>query len=311
MSKQLGIITVLYNQKDHLRALLESLSNQTYKDFRIYLIDNNSTDGSYQAWNEFNKEFDPDINYIYQHQNLGYAAGTNIGAKLAIKDGCKYLFILNTDIVLHEKCLTELSSLIESDGQIACVGPLILRHQADSDDIIQEYGGAVSFKKGTVEKFFSGQNPNKVNLPEIKETDFISGGACFIRSELFERAGMLEESYFAYFDEIDLFYRLRNLGNFKMYVTSKAIVWHSHDWSPRNPISYYIEYYLGQRNKYLFFYKSGFYFSIFLSCILDIVKFPIRLIWFKKVCDFKLGFYYLKGWIDGILGIKGKPKFIY
>jgi GT2 family glycosyltransferase len=307
---KIGLIIALHNQKQHLRAMLDSLLLQSESHFKIYLIDNNSSDGSELVLKEYKDSHNLDFSYTRLNANTGYAGGTNSGARLAIKDACEYLFILNPDVILHKDCIRELISLITSDNNIVCTGPLILRHYKNTPDIIQEYGGKVNFRKGTLKKFYAGKNINKVELPVILETDFISGGACMIRSEIFQKAGMLEESYFAYFDEIDLYHRIDSLGKFKKLVTSKAILWHNHDWSPSNPIAYYVEYYLAERNKYLYFYRFNLYISIFVTALVDIVKFPVRFIWFKKVCNYKLSFYYLKGMLHGLFKVKGKPGFI-
>jgi GT2 family glycosyltransferase len=150
---------------------------------------------------------------------------------------------------------------------------------------------------------------NKVSVPEIQETDFISGGACMIRTEIFIKAGLFEEKYFAYLDEIDLMKRIRELGNYKILVTSKSIVWHNHNWSKTNKHNYYFEYFLMERNKFLYYHKYRFYTSMILMLSADIIKFPWRLRWFMKICNFKLGIFYLRGMLDGVLNKQGRPKF--
>ena len=95
-----------------------------------------------------------------------------------------------------------------------------------------------------------------------------------------------------------------------MYVNSKAVAYHNHHWTKKNNKAYYFEYYLSERNKFLYYRKYKLYFSIVYMFLADIIRFPWRLIWFRKVCDFKLGVYYLKGMKDGLLGKSGKPDFI-
>ncbi|MGA2669506.1 MAG: glycosyltransferase family 2 protein [Ignavibacteria bacterium] len=310
MNKKIGLIIVLYNQKRFLKVLFKSLKEQTEKDFKVYLIDNNSLDNTDIEWKEHINSYNLDLIYTRLNANTGYAAGTNIGAKQAIRDGCKYLFILNSDVYLDKDCINSLVKIMESDENIACSGPLILRHYKNNPELIQEYGGKINYKLASIHKLYADKNVIDVDLPPVLETDFISGGACMIRSNIFQKAGMLEEAYFAYFDEIDLFYRIKSLDKYKMLVTSKAILWHNHDWSSANPKAYYIEYYLAERNKFLYLYKFRLYNFVLINLFLDIIKFPVRLLWFKKVCDFKLGFYYLKGMVHGLLNNKGKPDFI-
>jgi GT2 family glycosyltransferase len=211
-------------------------------------------------------------------------------------------------VILEKNCLDELVKLINEDSELACVGLLLMRHQQKLPGIIQEFGGKINFKTGKIVKFFTNEDSGKVNLPQTIDTDFIGGGACFIKAGIFKTIGMFDENYFSYFDEIDLSYRLKKLNNYKMRCTSKAVAYHNHNWTKKNKYSYYFEYYLSERNKYVYFYKYGKYFSIIRSLCSDLLKFPWRLIWFVRVCDVSLGIYYLNGLFAGLFGKKGKPK---
>jgi GT2 family glycosyltransferase len=134
------------------------------------------------------------------------------------------------------------------------------------------------------------------------ETDFIGGGVCLIKADIFKKAGMYESSYFAYFDEIDLSYRLKETGIYRMLVTSKAKIWHNHNWEGKNnnKYSFYLEYYLSERNKFLYYRKYRLYGYLILMLLEDLLRFPGRLWWFKQKCDFTLGMYYIKGMFDGL-----------
>jgi GT2 family glycosyltransferase len=304
----LGIITVVTNEKQNLKDFYLTLAGQTYKDFTIYFVDNDSTDGSVEYFKELNKDNKVKTEYLQLKYNSGFSGGCNAGAEKAIKDGCKYLFFSNNDLVLDSKVMEEMIGLIKTDEKLAGVGPVLFKHSEKNPDEIQEYGGSINFKRGTLKKYYTNENVNNITLPETMETDFVGGGVCFIKADVFKKIGMFENSYFAYFDEIDLSYRLKVLNSYKMMVTSKAKIWHNHNWTRKNNNSYYFEYYLSERNKFLYYKKYKMYSSILIAWVIDSIKFPWRLIWFMKVCDFKLGLYYLKGMLDGLLGKKGKPN---
>jgi len=306
---KIGIVTVVTNEKNNLENFYNSLAAQVLKDFTLYFVNNNSKDGSKEFFCGLNKSGSVNVKFIDLKENLGFSEGSNIGSGIAIKDGCKYLFIANNDLVLEKNCLLELNNLLEEKKDAACAAPLLMLHNQKNPDIIQEFGGEIKFKTGELKKYYENINIIDAKLPEVMETDFIGGGICFINAEIFRKTGMYETSYFGYFDEIDLSYRLKVLNNYKMYVCAKAIAWHNHYSSEKNKRKYYFEYYLHERNKFLYYYKYKLYSSIFYMLIIDVVKFPIRLIWFMKVCDFKLGLYYLKGMIDGLLKKHGKPTF--
>jgi GT2 family glycosyltransferase len=304
----IGIITVVANEKYNLENFYNSLKQQTLKEFKLYFVDNNSTDGSSDFFREINKDTLIETVYIKLEKNYGFSEGSNIGAEQAISDGCKYLFIANNDLVLEQNCLKELSNTLEN-SEAVCAGPLLLMHSQRKPDVTQEFGGKINFRTGSLKKYFENKNINDATIPEIMETDFVGGGICFINADIFKESGMFETSYFGYFDEIDLSYRLKIINKYKMYVTSKAIAWHNHYSNEKNKKSYYFEYYLSERNKFLYFYKYRLYASIIFSVFIDSLKFPWRLIWFIKVCDFKLGLYYLNGMKDGLLKKSGRPSF--
>lgn len=306
----IGIVTVVTNEKNNLKDFFDALVSQTFKDFTLYFVDNNSNDGSVQYFNELNNPSRINVQYISLDHNSGFSAGSNIGAKKAIEDGCEYLFIVNNDVVIDTNCLKELKNCVESDVSVVCSGLLLFKHKEKYPGVIQEFGGDINFKKGKLVKNFENSVFKETKLPEYLDTDFVGGGVCFIKAKIFESVGMYEEMYFGYFDEIDLSYRLKVLNNYKMRVTSRAIGYHNHNWTKKNKRSYYFEYFLSERNKYLYLKKFSLRFSVFTNLLTDLVKFPWRLVWFVKVCDFTLGMYYLRGMFAGLLNNTGKPKFV-
>lgn len=306
----IGIVTVVTNEKNNLKDFFDALVSQTLNDFTLYFVDNNSSDGSVQYFKELNNPQRIPVKYITLDYNSGFSSGSNTGAKKAIEDGCEYLFIVNNDVVMDSLCLEELKKCIESDKEIVCSGLLLFKHKEKYPGVIQEFGGRINFKNGKLLKNYESAVYTEIKLPEYLDTDFVGGGACFINSKIFESVGMYEEMYFGYFDEIDLSYRLKVLNNYKMRVTSRAIAYHNHNWTKKNKRSYYFEYFLSERNKFLYLKKFSLHLSVFTCWLSDSVKFPWRLIWFMKVCDFTLGLYYLRGMYAGLLNHKGKPKFV-
>lgn len=306
----IGIVTVVTNEKYNLNDFYVSLTEQTFKDFTLYFVDNNSTDGSSEHFKELNGSNDIKVTYIRLDHNSGFSAGSNTGAQQAINDGCEYLFISNNDLIYDKNAISELIKLVGNNSGIVCAGPLLMMHSKKSPGIIQEFGGKINFKRGTMVKNFEAALLHTVTLPEVMDTDFVGGGVCFIRADVFAKIGMFETSYFGYFDEIDLSYRLRVLNNYKMAVTSKAIMWHDHYWTKKQNTNYYFEYYLSERNKFLYYHKYKMYFSMLLMFAEDSIKFPWRLRWFMGICDFKLGMYYLRGMLHGLMNKKGKPGFL-
>jgi GT2 family glycosyltransferase len=309
MSKT-GVILVMFRQKHNLELLYGSLAEQSDKDFKIYFVDNDPACNDTEYSKTLNGNYNLNIEYIKTGENKGFAAGNNVGAKKAISDGCKYIFFLNNDTILENNCLSELIKPIENEPNIAACCPIIFYWKGSMvREHVQEFGASADFDSYKIVKNFEGVNypENENRIHETLIVDLVSGGATLIKADALAKTGLWEESYFAYGDEIDLARRIKE-AEYKCLVSKKAALWHNHRWVKQNKQGYYFEYYLIQRNKYLYFRKYSLYRKMFLSYVLDSVKFPWRLIWFTKVCDLKLGYYYIKGTYAGLLGIKGKPN---
>lgn len=312
MNKLVGILLVVYNEKHNLSLLLNSLKRQTHQNFIIYFIDNGSSDNSIEFTKELNTHLKLQIKYFPQKENTGFAGGNNIAAKEAGKDDCDYMFTLNNDTELDNECIKELINLLESDKKIGVVGPILffwnkekLRNQ------VQFYGAKVDFNKYKVIENYSGKvfEDIKDSLPIKLYVDHVPGGATFIPTDLYRHIGLWDERYFIYGDEIDLSKRVIGTG-LRLAVSYKAKVWHNHKFLTKNKKGYYLEYYLIARNKFIYYYKYNLYSRIIIGFIIDMIRFPFKLFWFKKVCDWKLGTYYFKGIFAGILNRYGKPNFL-
>jgi GT2 family glycosyltransferase len=303
---------VFYKQKQNIELLYGSIAAQSFRDFTVYFVDNNTDEGDRHASEEANKRFGLDIIYLKSNGNAGFAGGNNLGARRAIDDGCNCIFFLNNDTELHPNCLEELMKTANSSPKIGVVAPIIYYGTSAEPKItIQEYGANANFRSYKISKNFEGQKLHmaKESLGHSLEVDLVSGGACLVKTEVLKKTGLWEESYFAYGDEIDLARRIR-AEHYKTFVISRAELWHNHKWEKANKDGYYFEYYLIQRNKYLYFRKYKLYIPLLVSLFVDEIKFPWRLIWFMKVCDFKLGMCYLRGTIAGVLGHKGAPPMV-
>ena len=310
MTNKIAIILVMYRQKHNLEMLYSSLREQTEKDFKIYFVDNDPGCSDTEYSKTLNSSFGLNIEYISAGENKGFAGGNNLGAKKAMADGCKYIFFLNNDTILDSNCLNELIKSIEGNTENAASCPIIFYWQsAKTKERVQEFGANADFNSYRISKLYHGVNYPEFEskIPDNLQVDLLSGGATFIKTEALTKTGLWEESYFAYGDEIDLAKRIKEAG-YKCIVNKKAVLWHNHKWDKENKEGYYFEYYLIQRNKFLYFRKYRLYGKMFLSYIIDGIKFPWRLIWFIKICDLRFGYYYIKGTYAGLLGHNGKPN---
>ena len=111
---------VVHNEKKNFEMLFNSLSNQTYYDFKIFFIDNHSSDGSVGFAKELNKKYSFEIEYIELLEGKGYTGGNNIGAQKALEQGYEYLFIINNDIELEKNCILEVTEFNRIEEKCRC-----------------------------------------------------------------------------------------------------------------------------------------------------------------------------------------------
>ena len=311
MSVKVGIIMVSYNQKGFLDVLFETVSCQSFKSFCIYFVDNGSTDGSVEYARELISRLNLDARFFELTENTGYTGGNNFGVEEAVHDGCEYCLILNSDTELAPDCIEILVECIESTPGIAATGPiLLLGKKDDHNTAIQELGAVANFRNYIIKKNYSSElyEQTREKIPDYLQVNFLTGACILIKSAVYIKIGLFDDRYFAYGEEIDLFKRIHEAG-FKVLATKKARVWHHHDWSGKNKKGYYREYYLIQRNKYLYFKKHHLHKELIINLLKETAHSPMTLKWFIRICDFRLFIFYIKGTIAGLRNQSGNPHF--
>jgi len=113
MKRKIAAIVVTYNRKEMLIQNIEALLNQTYEDMDILIIDNGSSDGTYEFI--YNFIDNQKIHYQNTQRNLGGAGGFNYGIKEAIKGEYEYIWLMDDDCLPNEKCLEK---LINADEEL-------------------------------------------------------------------------------------------------------------------------------------------------------------------------------------------------
>jgi GT2 family glycosyltransferase len=211
----ISVIILNWNGKDYLYPCIRSVKEQTYQNMEIILVDNASTDGSV----EYIKNLFPDLRLIINHENIGYGGGNNLGIREAKG---KYIFILNSDTEIEEKCVEWLWRCIEADQKIGVTTPKILLYdRRDTIDAagLTVYPDGLSIGRGRLEP------QEKYNHSE--EVFFGSGCASLYRKEMLKEIGLFDTDFFAYAEDTDLGWRAR-LAGWNAYYVPGAVVYHHH-----------------------------------------------------------------------------------
>jgi len=242
---EVSIILVNYNAKLHLQECLLSLEkNAQDTDYEVIVVDNNSSDGSQEL---IEKSY-PQAKLIRNRENIGFARANNQGLR---ESKGEFVLFLNPDTVIHPKALERLLEEMKGDRLVGAVGPALL---SDRNVYQISFGGRVNFLQELLRKYLLNSYLKfklKIRQPK-QEVRWLSGACLLIRKDILEDSGLFDESYFLYFEDIDLCFRIKEKG-FKLIYLPQARVFHRGGAStlPKKLFSRY-EY----RRSQLYFYRK-------------------------------------------------------
>lgn len=215
-----SIITVNYNQAAVTFALLDSIRKQDYRDIEVFVVDNASKENP-QA--EFESRY-PEVHFIRSETNLGFAGGNNLAVKQAKGD---YLFFINNDAELTNHCLEKLVDMFAQHPKLGLVSPLICYYPQENwtEDFIQ-YAGMTPVHPLTARNQTIGKKTwERGQYTEPRPTAYAHGAAMMCSKAVIEKAGMMDEAFFLYYEELDWGERVRKNG-FEIWVEPRARVYH-------------------------------------------------------------------------------------
>jgi len=158
--------------------------------------------------------------------NLGFAGGNNIGIAFALSQGnADYIWILNNDTIVEPETLSAMIERMKAVPDAGICGSTLLYY--DNPQRIQSLGGArylkwagIGVQLGANERW-----PMDVRAESIeKEMSYVAGASMLVTQRFLETVGLMEDSYFLYFEEID--WSLRAAGRFKLVYAPDSIVYH-------------------------------------------------------------------------------------
>ena len=329
-----AIVILNWNGWEDTIECLESLYQISYSDYRVILVDNNSSNesilkikdycnGKIKVKSEFfeyakdNKpvkiieyikeesESKSDVKYLNNNgyltlikndKNYGFAEGNNIGIRYALKAlNADYIFLLNNDTVVDKDFLGKMVDIGEADENIGIIGPKIYYYS--EPNTIWCIGGKIDWK--FARGLHAGTNDvDNGQYNKIEEFDYISGSAFLIKREVIDKIGLMDKKFFLYFEETDLALRASKEG-YKSIYAPEAKIWHKVSKSGgglSKPIGlYYIT-----RNRWLFMKKwakkSDYVFFLVYQAV-GAILFPVVLsIYYRNLGLFRA---YYNGLIDG------------
>ncbi|MCQ2009524.1 glycosyltransferase family 2 protein [Sporolactobacillus sp. STSJ-5] len=219
--EKVAIIILNWNAYEETYECLCSLEKLKYKKFHVFLVDNASTDYSFDKLKMDGKKgkFKVAIDFIQSGDNLGFAGGNNVAIRKAYNLGHSYFWMINNDTVVDENSLTYLIDEFVHNNKTGIAGSKILYYNSD---IVWFAGGIVNTYLGKTKHI--GFKMKDSALPNLKcETGYVTGCSLFFRKEVIDSIGLMQEDYFLYYEETDWNLRAKNSGWKIVYVPQSRV----------------------------------------------------------------------------------------
>lgn len=245
--KNVAIILLNWNQTDYTIQCINSLEKIDYKHTRIYVIDNGSRKEELDKLDCFLSESKLDIYFEKSDVNLGFTGGNNkLLEKVYESDDISHVLLLNNDTEVEPSFLTKLVEKLDSDETYGSIGPLVLN--AIDKNIVDSAGTStiVNLAQGTL--IGHGKRREELDIQE-KEVQYITGCALLVKFNVMKKVGFLDDTFFAYFEDIDFGVRIDYLG-YKNIFYPESVVYHYGSISTGERSEFF--YFLSSRNRLIF-----------------------------------------------------------
>lgn len=236
---KLSVHLITWNGVKYVPYLFDSLRNQSFKDWQLLIIDNNSQDGMVQAMKKELANFPVRHDMVENKTNLGFAGGHNLAFK---KTDTEYFLMLNQDMYLAPDCLEKIVQFLDAHPGCAAVSPRLMKWnfaeaekslQASFTNQIDTLGLKVFRSRRVVEQYVQESWDiigKQLENSEALKVFGVSGALpAFRRSSvqgvLYQDGSIFDESYHSYKEDVDLAYRLAASGR-EAYVLLEAVAYH-------------------------------------------------------------------------------------
>lgn len=253
MKATTAVILLNWNGWRDTIECLKSLAKLSHSSYAIVVVDNNSTDGSMGYITQWLRSQEmqelaaplvlrplitqsqlPGFGQTLSHHtvtllqaddNGGFAAGNNLGLRLALNAQCDYMWLLNNDTTVAPHALTALEKRMGDDSKIGMVGSVLCYY--DQPDIIQAVGGVqFNYWRARGKQVGQGLSLRTADLQSLATLplSYIAGASMLVSKPFLENVGLMYEGYFLYFEEID--WAARAQPNWSLATAKESLVFH-------------------------------------------------------------------------------------
>lgn len=212
------IVILNWNGIEDTENCIDSLLKQSYENFHILIVDNDSHDDSVPRLRLI-AEKNSEVTLIENQVNSGFSGGVNIGIKYGMQNNFDTIALFNNDAVADKDWLKNLVHSIEKNNKLGIATGLLLD---ESGDTIDSAGEQYSIW-GT--PFSRGRNEKQLAAPASGLVFGATGGASLYKTKMLSEIGLFDEVFFAYYEDVDISYRAQ-LAGWKVTYESRAVAYH-------------------------------------------------------------------------------------
>lgn len=283
----LSIIIVNYNVRYFLEQALLAVRKATPGlQAEIFVVDNASSDGSV----EMVRQFFPEVRLIASQENLGFSKGNNLAIR---RSAGKYVLLLNPDTVVEEDTFKKCFEFMEAHPDAGALGVKMIdgsgRFLPESKRgfpsplvaFFNIFGLARLFPRSPVFNYY---HLGFLDKNQTHEVDILSGAFMWIRREALTKAGLLDETFFMYGEDIDLSYRIQQAGYKNYYLATTKIIHYKGESTKKGSLNYVRTFYQAmiifarkhlsgpQAGLLIFLIRIGIYLKAMLTVLTNLLK---------------------------------------
>ncbi|HET6168393.1 MAG TPA: glycosyltransferase family 2 protein [Marmoricola sp.] len=239
-----GVVILNYGDPADTLGCLGSLEGSTDLDLDVVVVHNGPEDDTYRRLAD---QIGRRADLVATGDNLGYAAGNNVGIDRVLGRDCGLVWLLNPDTVVLPDTLTVLRARLDATPDCGVVGPRLLFPGKPAT--IWFDGGLVDTTNAVTRHISLGVRERRAPAPQALDVDYVTGASLLVRRSVIEQVGAIPEQYFLYYEEVDWCRRIQAAG-WRTITDQHARMVHAKRSSGALPMPYYL-YYM-TRNRFLF-----------------------------------------------------------
>lgn len=231
------VIIVNYKTADHVKKNLEVLVPELRSmgaDAKCWVVDNNSPDNSVEVIENIIKDnnYNDIVKLIAHPLNAGFGAGNNVAISLAMETDSPpdHFYLLNPDAIAASGSVAKMHNHLKQNPHVGVVGGPIYNTDGSYNCGAFRFPSYLSTIEesltiGPISKLLHNSQMAISPLPtQTANVDWVSGASMMLSKFAIEKAGMFDESFFLYFEEVDLCRRIKDNGFNINYIPDAGVI---------------------------------------------------------------------------------------